>query len=62
MLIVEGRLEAPPEEKVMRQKGKYRSVLIERLWSMDVVKGTAQAVTVGAAGFPGENPRFAVRG
>jgi hypothetical protein len=42
--------------------GNYRSVLIERVWSMDLVTGRAQAVTVGAAGFPGENPRFATVG
>ncbi len=69
-LLVEGRLEAPNEERMGRagtdkagigKREIYRSVLIEKIWSLDEVTGRAHAVTVGSAGHPGENPRFATR-
>jgi error-prone DNA polymerase len=56
-LILEGRLEAPPEEKKGGKVGVYRSILIERIWSLDAVTG-ARPVH-GAQGHPGESPRTA---
>ncbi len=61
-LLVEGRLEAPPEEKKGGTTGVYRSVLIERIWSMDEVMTPVQSVTIGAKGHPGESPRTAASG
>ncbi len=63
-LVVEGTVEAPPEEardaKRGGKVGVYRSILIERLWSLDALlherREGAQSVH-GAAGLPGENPR-----
>jgi DNA polymerase III alpha subunit len=60
-LLVEGRLEAPPEEKKGGKTGVYRSVLIERIWSMDDVMAPVQVVSVGAAGHPRQSPRAAVQ-
>ena len=58
-LLVEGRLEAPPEEKSGSKTGLYRSVLIERVWAMDEVMGAAPSVAAGAAGHPRQTPRVA---
>ena len=56
-LVVEGRLEAPPEEKRGESRqGVYRSVLIERMWSLESLGQSALTVH-GAAGLPGESPR-----
>ena len=56
-LLVEGRLEAPPEEKRGGKTGVYRSVLIEKIWSLDAL---CQIRSVhGAAGHPGQSPRAA---
>jgi error-prone DNA polymerase len=55
-LVVEGRLEAPPEERRGGKVGIYRSVLIERIWSLDALLSSAAPVH-GARGLPGENPR-----
>ena len=64
-LLIEGRLEAPPEEQRKGSaKGVYRSVLIERAWSLgEIVRGAMQAplATHGATGHPGENPRAGQR-
>lgn len=57
-LIVEGRLESPPEEK-QGKTGVYRSILIEKMWSLNAV--TAQREVVGSAGHTGESPRVAIR-
>jgi hypothetical protein len=62
-LLVEGRLEAPPEEKKGNKvgghrTGVYRSILIERIWSLRKVTG-ARPVH-GAQGHAGENPRVAL--
>jgi error-prone DNA polymerase len=54
-LLIEGKLEAPPEEKKGGKTGVYRSILIERLWSLGEVVGTRPLY--GAQGHPGENPR-----
>ncbi|RYG66638.1 hypothetical protein EON80_15025 [bacterium] len=59
-LLVEGRLEAAPEE-VQNGTNIYRSIFIEKIWSIHAVTGQRQAVNIGAVGFPGENPRFATR-
>ena len=59
-LMVEGILEAPPEEGRGGKVGVYRSILIERLWSLDALlheRREAAASVHGAAGLPGENPR-----
>jgi error-prone DNA polymerase len=61
-LLVEGRLEAPPEEKKAdkmggHRTGVYRSILIERIWSLREVTG-ARPIH-GAQGHTGENPRVA---
>ncbi|BCM94537.1 error-prone DNA polymerase (plasmid) [Abditibacteriota bacterium] len=62
MLVVEGRLESPPEERRSRSKpGIYRSVLIERIWSLTELLAPA-ATVYGATGLPGENPRQQQRG
>ncbi len=57
MLLVEGRLEAAPEE-IQNKTQICRSIFIEQIWSLDAATGRAKAVNIGAAGFPGENPRF----
>ncbi len=61
-LLVEGKLEAPTEEKRNAEKGGkkgvYRSILIERIWSLGEIVG-ARPVH-GAQGHPGESPRVAV--
>jgi error-prone DNA polymerase len=54
-LLIEGKLEAPPEEKKGGKTGVYRSILIERLWSLGEVVGTRPLH--GAQGHPGESPR-----
>jgi len=56
VLVVEGRLEAPPEEKRGGKTGVYRSILIEQMWSLDALL-TNVAPVHGAAGMPGESPR-----
>ena len=56
VLVVEGRLEAPPEEKKGGKVGVYRSVLIERIWSIEALLGINTA-SHGAKGLPGESPR-----
>ena len=68
-LVVEGTLEAPPEEGRGGKVGVYRSILIERLWSLDALlherREAASSVhgsVHGAAGLPGENPRVATSG
>jgi len=58
VLVVEGRLEAPPEEKRDGKTGVYRSVLIERIWSLDALLKDSAPIH-GAAGMPGESPRKA---
>lgn len=56
-LMVEGRLEAPPEEKRGGKTGTYRSVLIEKIWSLDTL---CQIRSVHSAfGHPGQSPRVA---
>ena len=55
-LVVEGVLEAPPEEKRGGKVGVYRSIFIEKIWSLDALLQTPKSVH-GAAGLPGENPR-----
>ncbi len=56
-LLVEGRLEAPPEEKRNGKAGTYRSVLIDKVWSLETL---CQIRSVhGAAGHPGQSPRVA---
>lgn len=59
VLVVEGRLEAPPEEKRGGKTGVYRSVLIERMWALDALLMSASPVH-GAAGMPGESLRARV--
>jgi len=55
--MVEGRLEAPPEEKRGGKTGVYRSVLIEKIWSLDAL---CQIRSVhGAPGHPGQSPHVA---
>ena len=63
-LLVEGTLEAPPEEKRGGKVGVYRSILIQRLWSLDALlheRREATGSVHGAAGLPGENPRASAR-
>ena len=55
-LVVEGRLEAPLEERREGKVGVYRSVLSERIWSMDALLSSPAPVH-GARGLPGESPR-----
>ena len=74
-LVVEGTLEAPPEEardaKRGGKVGVYRSLLIHRLWSLDALlhqrnshehrEREAAPSVHGSAGLPGENPRSGQR-
>lgn len=58
-LLVEGRLEASPEERRGAKTGIYRSVLIDKIWSLDAL---CQIRSVhGAAGHPGQSPRAAAQ-
>jgi len=61
VLVVEGKLEAPPEEKRGGKMGVYRSVLIERMWSLESLLTTTLPVH-GAKGLSGENPRASSSG
>jgi len=56
VLVVEGRVEAPPEEKRGGKRGVYRSVLIERMWAMETLCQSAKPLQ-GVAGMPGQSPR-----
>jgi error-prone DNA polymerase len=58
-LLVEGVLEGTPEEKLGKKTGRYRSVLIKKLWPVDQVLGRRERLH-GAAGHPGEHPRAGV--
>jgi hypothetical protein len=49
-------LEGTPEEKLGKKTGRYRSILIKKLWPMDQVLGRRERLH-GAAGHPGEYPR-----
>ncbi len=56
VLVVEGKLEAPPEDKNGGKAGIYRSILIEHIWSIDALL-VSSTPAHGAAGMPGESPR-----
>ena len=55
-LVVEGKL----EDSGKLAGNAYRSILIQRIWSLDAVCRHARTIiSTGAAGHPGENPRSA---
>lgn len=55
-LVVEGKL----EDSGKLAGNAYRSILIQRIWSLDTVcRHVRQIIATGAAGHPGENPRAA---
>ena len=55
-LVVEGKL----EDSGKLAGNSYRSILIQRIWSLDAVCRHAREIIVtGAAGHPGESPRTA---